>query len=115
MARVKRGVNVRARHKKILKMAKGYRGRGKSCFRVAKEKVEKGLEHAYRDRKDLKGNMRRLWIVRINAACRELGVKYNTFIHSLIEKGIEINRKMLSEMAIRAPGAFENLVKTVVN
>lgn len=114
MSRVKRGVNTRARHKKVLAMAKGYRGRSKNCFRIAKEKVEKGLLHAYRDRKDLKGNMRSLWIVRLNAACRELGVKYSQFIDKLNKNGVELNRKMLSEMAIRSPGAFENLVKSLV-
>jgi len=111
MARVKRGVNTRARHKKILAMAKGYRGRSKSCYRVAIEKVKKGLEHAYRDRKDLKGNMRKLWIVRINAACRSLGVKYNQFMNALKLKNIDINRKMLSEMAIRSPENFKSLVE----
>lgn len=115
MARVKRGIRVKARHKKVLAMAKGYRGRSKSCYRVAIERVEKGLQHAYRDRKDLKGNMRSLWIVRINAACRNLGVKYNQLINAMHEKGVEINRKMLSEMAIRAPEAFKDLVGSIVS
>lgn len=113
MARVKRGTKQKARHKKVLAMAKGYRGRAKSCYRVAIERVKKGLEHAYRDRKDLKGNMRRLWIVRINAAARELGMKYSQFMHALKQKDITLNRKMLSEMAIRTPESFESLVKTV--
>lgn len=113
MARVKRGTTTHAKHKKILDMAKGYRGRSKSCYRVAIEKVKKGMEHAYRDRKDLKGNMRSLWIVRINAACRNLGVKYNQLMHALSLKKLEINRKMLSEMAIRQPEAFKQLVKNV--
>lgn len=94
-------------------MAKGYRGRSKNCYRIAVEKVKKGLQHAYRDRKDLKGNMRSLWIVRINAACRNLGVKYNEFIHALLQKNLELNRKMLSEMAIREPESFKLLVETV--
>ncbi len=113
MARVKRGVTGRAKHKKILAMAKGYRGRSKNCYRIAVEKVQKGLQHAYRDRKDLKGNMRSLWIVRINAACRNLGMKYNEFICKLKEKGIELNRKMLSEMAIRSPENFKSLIESV--
>lgn len=111
MARVKRGINTKARHKKILAMAKGYRGRSKNCYRIAIEKVKKGLEHAYTDRKDLKGNMRKLWIVRINAACRNLGVKYSKFINDLKKKDIEINRKMLSEMAIRSPESFKSVVE----
>lgn len=113
MARVKRGTKQKARHKKILNMAKGYRGRSKSCYRVAIEKVKKGLQHAYRDRKDLKGNMRQLWIVRINAACRALGMKYNQFINALIKKDIEVNRKMLAEMAVRSPESFKQLVAQV--
>jgi large subunit ribosomal protein L20 len=113
MARIKRGVRAHARHKKILAMAKGYRGRSKSCFRIAKERVEKGLQHAYRDRRDLKNNMRRLWIVRLNAACRNLGIKYSEFMHLLNKNDITLNRKMLSEMAIRTPEAFKNLVSTI--
>ena len=115
MARVKRGTKQKARHKKILSMAKGYRGRSKNCYRIAIEKVKKGLQHAYRDRKDLKCNMRKMWIVRINAACRNIGVKYNQLIHALETKGLEINRKMLSEMAVRAPENFKNLVQQVMN
>jgi large subunit ribosomal protein L20 len=113
MARVKRGVNAKARHKKIIAMAKGYRGRSKNCYRVAIERVKKGLEHAYRDRKDLKNNMRSLWIVRINAACRSLDMKYSTFMHALKEKNIELNRKMLSEIAIRNPASFEQLINQI--
>lgn len=110
MARVKRGVRAHAKHKKILAMAKGYRGRSSTCFRIAKEKVEKGLQHAYRDRKDLKGNMRAMWIIRINAACREVGVKYGTFIAALKAKQIDVNRKMLAEIAFRTPEAFKDIV-----
>jgi len=113
MARVKRGTKQHARHKKILNMAKGYRGRSKSCYRIALEKVKKGLQHAYRDRKDLKSNMRALWIVRINAACRALDMKYSQFINLLAQKGIEINRKMLAEMALRTPEKFEQLVSQI--
>ena len=113
MARVKRGVNARAKHKKILSMAKGYRGRSKNCYRIAVERVKKGLEHAYRDRKDLKNNMRALWIVRINAACRNLDIKYSVFMNKLKQKNITLNRKMLSEMAIRQPESFRHLVETV--
>ena len=115
MARIKRGTRTHARHKKILAMAKGYRGRSKSCFRIAKQKVEKGLQHAYRDRKDLKNNMRRLWIVRINAACRQMGLKYSQFMHLLNKNEVTLNRKMLSEMAIRTPDAFSNFVSSLKN
>lgn len=113
MSRVKRGTTTRAKHKKVLAMAKGYRGRAKNCYRIAIERVKKGLEHAYRDRKDLKGNMRQLWIARINGACRSLGMKYNQLISILKKKDMEINRKMLSEMAIRSPESFKTLIDSL--
>lgn len=112
MARVKRGVTSHARHKKILKMAKGYRGRSKSCFTIAIRRVEKALQYAYRDRKCKKRDFRKLWIQRINAAVREHGMVYSQFMNGMKKSGIELNRKMLSEIAIHEPKTFEKLVKT---
>jgi large subunit ribosomal protein L20 len=111
MARIKRGVTARARHKKILKLAKGYRGRSKNCFRIAVEKVEKGLQYAYRDRRNKKRDFRGLWIQRINAATREHGMIYSQFIRGMKLSGIDLNRKMLSEMAIHDQAAFEKVIK----
>ncbi len=113
MSRVKRGVNVRARHKKILKLAKGYRGRSKNCYRIALQRVEKALRYAYRDRKARKRDMRALWIVRINAKVREYGLVYSKFIDGLKKIGLDLNRKVLSEMAINQQDAFEYVVKQV--
>ncbi|AIF81327.1 50S ribosomal protein L20 [endosymbiont of Acanthamoeba sp. UWC8] len=110
MARVKRGVTAKARHKKILKLAKGYKGRSKNCFRVAVEKVEKGLQYAYRDRRNKKRDFRALWIQRINAAVREHGMIYSQFIKGLKLSGVDLNRKMLSEIAIHDQPAFEKVV-----
>lgn len=112
MARVKRGVTSKARHKKILKMAKGYRGRAKSCIRVAIEKVEKALRYAYADRKRKKRDYRGLWIQRINAAVREHGMVYSQFINGMKIAGIAMNRKMLSEVAIHQPETFAELIQT---
>jgi large subunit ribosomal protein L20 len=111
MARVKRGTLVNARHKKILKMAKGYRGRGKNCFRVAKEKVEKALRYEYRDRRTKKRNFRALWIQRINAAVRVYGLTYSAFMNGIHKAGIEVDRKVMSDLAIRNPEAFKSLVE----
>ncbi|CAL7962584.1 50S ribosomal subunit protein L20 [Alphaproteobacteria bacterium] len=111
MARVKRGVTGRARHKKILKLAKGYYGRAKSCFRVAVEKVEKALRYAYRDRRNKKRDFRALWIQRINAAVRMHGSTYSRFISNLKGSGIALNRKVLSEMAIHYPDRFKQLME----
>lgn len=113
MARIKRGVTSKARHKKILKMAKGYRGRAKSCIRVAIEKVEKGLQYAYRDRRNKKRDFRAIWITRINAAVREQGMVYSTFMAAVIKEGLGLNRKMLSEMAIHQPQDFNKIVERV--
>jgi large subunit ribosomal protein L20 len=113
MSRVKRGTNVRARHKKILKLAKGYRGRSKNCYRIALQRVEKALRYAYRDRKARKRDMRALWIARINAKVREYGLVYSKFIDGLKKIGLDLNRKVLSEMAINQPEAFEYVVKQV--
>ena len=103
MSRVKRGVTARARHKKVLAMAKGYRGRSKNVFRVAVEKVEKGLQYAYRDRKAKKRSFRALWIQRINAASR--------FISGLNKAGIELDRKVLADIALKEPANFAKLVE----
>jgi len=113
MARVKGAVTTRARHKKILKLAKGYRGAKSKLFRTANQAVMKSLSYAYRDRKQKKRNFRQLWIARINAAARANGISYSRFMNGLKTNGIEINRKMLSEIAIADPGAFATLVDKV--
>lgn len=110
MARVKGGVTAKARHKKIIKMAKGYRGRAKNCFRIAVEKVEKGLQYAYRDRRNKKRDFRGLWIQRVNAAVREHGMVYSQFMHGLKLAQVTLNRKMLSEMAIHDGNAFLEVI-----
>ncbi|MDX9690576.1 MAG: 50S ribosomal protein L20 [Proteobacteria bacterium] len=110
MARVKRGVTAHSRHKDIMKLAKGYRGRASTCFRVAIEKVEKALRYAYRDRRNKKRDMRSLWIVRINAGVREHGLTYARFINGLKRLGIELDRKQLAELAATEPTAFKALV-----
>ena len=102
MSRVKRGLTAHARHKKILDMAKGYRGRNKNVFRVAVEKVEKGLQYAYRDRKAKKRSFRSLWIQRINAATRIHDMTYSRFISGLIKAGVELDRKVLADKIGRA-------------
>ncbi len=111
MARVKRGVTTHARHKKVLKLAKGYRGRGGSAFRVAIEKVEKGLQYAYRDRRNKKRDFRALWIERINAGARLEGLTYSRFIHGARLAGLDLDRKILSDLAIREPEAFAEIVR----
>ena len=110
MARVKRGVTTHARHKEIVKLAKGYRGRSSTNFRIAIEKVEKGLRYAYRDRKARKGEFRALWIQRINAGAREHGLTYARFMNGLKRAGVELDRKQLSELAATEPAAFKALV-----
>ena len=111
MSRVKRGVTARARHKKVLAMAKGYRGRSKNVFRVAVEKVEKGLQYAYRDRRAKKRNFRSLWIQRINAATRLNDMTYSRFISGLNKAGIELDRKVLADIALKEPANFAKLVE----
>jgi large subunit ribosomal protein L20 len=110
MARVKRGVTAHARHKKVLSLAKGYRGRNSTAFRVAVEKVEKGLQYAYRDRRNRKRDFRGLWIQRINAGVREHGLTYSQFMHGMKLAGLELDRKVLSDIAIREPEAFAAVV-----
>jgi large subunit ribosomal protein L20 len=110
MARVKRGVTAHAKHKKVLKQAKGYYGRRKNTIRVAKQAVEKAMQYAYRDRKVRKRNFRALWIQRINAAVREHGLTYGRFIHGLSVAGIEIDRKVLADLAVKDTAGFKVLV-----
>ena len=112
MARVKRGVTAHARHKKVLELAKGYRGRGGTVYRIAIEKVEKALRYAYRDRRNRKRDFRGLWIQRINAAAREHGLTYSQFTHGLKLAGVELDRKVLSDIAIREPEAFAAVIGT---
>ena len=111
MARVKRGVTSHAKHKKVFEAAKGYYGRRKNTIRIAKQAVEKGMQYAYRDRKNRKRSFRALWIQRINAGCREMGLTYGRFIDGLNKAGIEIDRKVLADIAAREPEAFKALVE----
>ncbi|PCJ84299.1 MAG: 50S ribosomal protein L20 [Hyphomicrobiales bacterium] len=110
MARVKRGVTAHARHKKVIKAAKGYYGRRKNTIRIAKQAVEKAGQYAYRDRKTRKRNFRSLWIQRINAAVRLHGLTYGRFIDGLTKAEIAVDRKVLSDIAIHEPAAFKALV-----
>ena len=113
MPRVKRGVIAHARHKKILALANGYRGRRKNVFRIAKQAVMKAGQYAYRDRRTRKRVFRQLWIARINAASRELGVTYSRFMAGLKKANIDIDRKVLSDMAIHDPAGFSSIVDKV--
>jgi large subunit ribosomal protein L20 len=113
MPRVKRGVTARARHKKILALAKGYRGRRKNVYRVAKQAVMKAGQYAYRDRRTRKRVFRKLWIARINAGTRAHGVTYSRFIAGLKKLSIDLDRKVLSDMAINDPAAFGAIVAKV--
>jgi large subunit ribosomal protein L20 len=113
LPRVKRGITTHQRHKKILALTKGHRATKHSLYRRAHESMLKSLSYAYRHRRERKGDMRRLWILRINAASRAQGLKYGEFMNSLKQAGIEINRKMLADMAVREPEAFANLVSIV--
>ena len=113
MARVKRGVQTRARHKKVIKQAKGYRGRSKNVFRIAIEKVEKGLQYAYRDRRTKKRNFRGLWIQRINAGVREYGMSYSQFINGIKKAEIDIDRKILADIAKNNPTTFKFIVDKI--
>jgi large subunit ribosomal protein L20 len=112
MARVKRGVTAHAKHKKVLKAAKGYYGRRKNTIRVAKQAVERAQQYAYRDRKRKKRTFRALWIQRLNAAVRPFGLTYSRFIDGLGKAGVVVDRKVLSDLAIREPAAFEAIVGT---
>src|SRR5690349_24897314 len=111
MARVKRGVTAHARHKKVLKLAKGYVGRSSTNYRPALERVEKALQYAYRDRRNKKRDFRGLWIQRINAAVREHGLTYSKFIAGVRAANIEMDRKMMAAIAFDDPAAFAALVE----
>ena len=115
MSRVKKGMSKRRKHNKILKMAKGYRSSGGACFKTAKQRVEKGLQYAYRDRRNIKRVFRALWIQRLNAAVRVYGMKYSRFIHCLKSAKIELNRKMLAKLAMEDAEAFASIMKCVKN
>ncbi|TSE36184.1 50S ribosomal protein L20 [Tepidimonas charontis] len=113
MPRVKRGVTARARHKKVLALAKGFRGRRKNVFRVAKQAVMKAQQYAYRDRRARKRVFRQLWIARINAGVRELGLTYSQFANGLRKAAIEIDRKVLADLAVNDKAAFAAIVERV--
>lgn len=113
MPRVKRGVTARARHKKVLVQAKGYRGRRKNVYRIAKQAVMRAGQYAYRDRRNKKRVFRALWITRINAATRELGMTYSVFINGLKKASIELDRKVLADMAVMDKPAFAAIVNQV--
>ncbi len=115
MPRVNNSVASRKRRKKVLKLAKGYWGARSNVYTVAKHHVEKGLQHAYRDRKTKKRLFRSLWIIRINAAARINGTTYSKLINALAEKGVDINRKILASLAVENPKAFSDVVKFVMN
>ena len=113
MARVKRGVTAHAKHKKVLKQAKGFYGRRKNTIRVAKAATDKAMQYSYRDRKNKKRTFRALWIQRLNAAVREFGLTYSRFIDGLNKAGVELDRKVLSDLAIREPATFKAIVEKV--
>ncbi len=111
--RIKRGNVLRKRHKKILKLAKGFKGARSRIFKVANTAVMKKLKYQYRDRRHLKRSMRRLWIVRINAAVRQHGLSYSKFMNALKKSSVTVNRKMLADLAVNEPEAFSVVVETV--
>ena len=113
MARVKRGTTAHARHKKILGLAKGFRGRSSTNYRMALQRVEKSLRYAYRDRRNRKRDFRALWIQRINAGVREHGLTYSKFIAGMKKAGIGLDRKVLADIAAREPASFKALVERV--
>lgn len=110
MARVKRGVTKHARHKKVISKSKGFRGRSSNCFRLAQNRLEKAQRYAYRDRRAKKRTIRALWIQRINAAVRQHDMVYSQFMAGLKAAGVDMDRKVLSELAISAPGQFKSLI-----
>jgi len=110
MSRATRAVARNAKRKKVLKLAKGYRGRSTNNIRLALERVEKGLQYAYRDRRTRKRNFRRLWIQRINAGAREYGLSYSQFMNGLGKAGVEVDRKILADLAVQEPETFKGLV-----
>lgn len=110
MSRAVSTVHRHAKRKKVLKLAKGYRGRSSTSYRIALERVEKGLQYAYRDRKVRKRNFRRLWIQRINAGAREHGLTYSQFMNGVKQAGVDLDRKILADLAVKEPEAFKALV-----
>ena len=115
MPRAKNNVSSRKRRKKVLNMAKGSWGARGNVYTVAKHSVEKGLQHAYKDRKQKKRSFRKLWIARINAAARENGTTYSRLIHGMKEKGVTVNRKVLANLAVENPQAFKDIIKFVLS
>ena len=113
MARTKRGVTSKAKHKKVFKAVKGQYGRRKNTIRIARQAMEKAMQYAYRDRRNKKRTFRALWIMRINAGARQYGMSYSQFIGKLKEKNIGLNRKVLADLAMNDPKAFEEIVKKV--
>ncbi|MBF8246471.1 MAG: 50S ribosomal protein L20 [Rickettsia sp.] len=113
MSRARSGVVSKRRHKKILKLSKGYRGRSKNCFRIAIQKVEKALQYAYRDRRAKKSQFRSLWIQRINAEVRKHGLIYSVFMKKIKDAGINLDRKSISELFIKSPQYFDNIIHSV--
>ena len=111
MARVKRGTTTHARHKRVLKQSEGFRGRTSTTYRAALERLEKSLQYAYRDRRVKKREFRGLWIQRINAAVREHGLTYSKFMNGILKAGIEVDRKVMADLAMREPAAFKALVE----
>ena len=113
MARVKGGVTAHARHKKVIKQAKGFRGRRKNTFRVAKQAVEKSMQYAYRDRRVKKRDFRSLWTQRINAGAREHGISYSVFINGLKKLNVSLDRKILADLAMKEPNSFKHIAEQV--
>lgn len=111
MARIKRGVTSHARHKKVLEQVKGHRGRRSTCIKTARQSMEKALQYAYRDRRQKKRDFRALWIQRINAAARDAGMTYGNFMHGLKLAGIELDRKVLADVAVHDGSAFTGFVR----
>ena len=111
MPRVKRGVTARARHKKVIAQAKGYRGRRNNVFKIAKQAVMKAGQYQYRDRRTKKRDFRALWIARINAAARELGLTYSVFMNGLKKAGVEVDRKVLADLAVHDKAAFSKIAE----
>lgn len=115
MARIKRGVNARRKHKKVLKLAKGYKGQRSKVYRVANQAVMRSMMYSYIHRRNRKREFRKLWITRINAAARQNGLSYNRLINGLKKAGVEINRKMLADLAVNDTKAFSELVQVAKN
>lgn len=111
MSRTKKSTSTRRKHKRVLKQAKGYRGHNSNLYRKAKERIERGRKHAYRHRREKKREFRRLWIIRINAAARQEGSTYSQLMGGLRKAGVELNRKMLADLAVRDPETFSRLVE----